>query len=201
MNKSALLLSALTALVACSTNALSSSPVQPEDDAEPDAPSTGILNTTPDANTSACNYTEAHDGSNDNNVDPDAIEPTSLSFPGTETLCGVVNNGHYSSEYDTVDVDNYEITVGSGSGTSNLGVIFTVPGEMILAAGGEIAVTLRDDFGSDIQTGGFVVGDIAAFHTFAPILVGNYQLNVDAFGTGSDIPAPLPYVITIVGDL
>lgn len=155
---------------------------------------TAVPTLAPDADT--CDYTEMDDTTNDDDGDPTAIELTGLSFPGTATLCGVINNGHYNATYDTVDVDNYEIYTGSG----DLGFIFTVSGETILASGGEIAIQIAD-LNGDPVTGGFVSEDIAAFKTFAPVPAGDYQLNVSAFGTGSDSPTAFPYVITIVGDL
>jgi hypothetical protein len=147
----------------------------------------------------SCDYIEMDDATNDDDAVPGAIEPTGLSVPGTVTLCGVINNGHYNVTYDTVDVDNYEITVDDGSDMADLGVIATIPGETILSQGGEISITISDSSGNPV-TGGFVAADIAGFRTFAPISPGSYQLNVSAFGTGSDSPTSFPYVLTIVGD-
>jgi hypothetical protein len=182
-------------------------PSDESDSMRPESSPGAILNTASNpsphagsADASSCDYTEQEDATNDNTVDTSAVELTPLSFPGTATLCGVINNGHYSTSYETIDVDNYQIYIGSGA---DLGFIVAVPGagSAILATGGNVAIIVNPIDGSDEfgVAGGFVDGDIAGFRTFQPPLpAGNYQINVNAV-SGSDIPMPLPYTITIVG--
>ena len=139
-----------------------------------------------------CNYTEQHDATNDYNLATGyQIEATALVVgSGAWRICGTVNNGHFDTNFYSVDIDNYSIAVaadadvlvtlaGAGQNVSSLGVFVYDPVAQVTVAGG------------------YFLGNHAALSAHLP--AGNYEMSVEAYDNG-DIAASIPYVVQITQD-
>lgn len=142
----------------------------------------------------ACDYTEQYDATNDYDGSDYALEVTGLVFAGApQTICGVVNNGHFDDYYYSIDIDNYGIALGS-----NADVLVTLAN-----AGGDLGeveqlgVWVYDPVAGASVGGGYYLGTHGAASMHLP--AGNYELSVEAYADG-DIAAPVPYVVTIAPD-
>jgi hypothetical protein len=135
----------------------------------------------------ACNYTEMDDLGNG---DLYGGEPTPIMFkPGdTRTICGAINNGHYTD--GTIDLDDYSLTV-----TQDSDVLVTLIAD---AAAIPTLGTVAFDDQSMVAVGfGYYVGDHAVYSAHLP--ADRYELSVDADGN-ADIAAPIPYKLRIQTD-
>jgi hypothetical protein len=138
-----------------------------------------------------CNYTEAHDTTNDYLEDPTAIEETNIDFaPGdTRTICGTINNGHYDAAFGSVDIDNYGVTL-----THDADVLVRLTGSaQNISSVGIFAVT--DTGGA--AGGGYYLGNHAVFSQH--LAAGHYQFSVEAYDD-HDATAPVPYKARITTD-
>jgi hypothetical protein len=153
-----------------------------------------------------CNYDEQQDATNDYDTNPPGVENTNLTYTGTTmSICGLINTGsaHYNSEFDTIDVDNYQIDVAqdsdvlltltsSGSGVANMAAISAVE---ILAYQVQTGETVQSTFWASPG------GDHAILSVH--LAAGLYQLGIQASDnpdsatvTGPDVP----YALTISAD-
>jgi hypothetical protein len=157
---------------------------------KPDAPPS-IDAPPPDA-ANACDYTEQHDATNDYNLPTGFVaEQTGIAFSGTpKTICGVVNNGHYSAANGSIDIDDYRFTV-----TADADVIVSLTGDLQ-------AITTIGIFAADSAQkgvgGGYFINDHGVFSTHLP--AGSYEISAEAYANG-DIAAPVPYKIKIAPDM
>src|SRR4051794_7252544 len=123
------------------------------DDNNPQHPDARMADASPDTSDApaplTCEYTEAMDGTNDALFGTSMGEDTALMFAGTakQTICGKINNTHFDSGNQLVDVDSYLVHVPSVTSTR-----LTLTG-----SGAEsIASVLIEIDG--IQSGGFQTG-------------------------------------------
>jgi hypothetical protein len=159
----------------------------------------------PDAAPIVCDYMEQHDLTNDFDVPP-GIEPTGLTYTGaTLSICGTVNTGsaHYNSTYDTIDVDNYGITVNqdsdvlitltsNGSGVANMAAISAVE---LIAYSDQTSENVASSFWASPG------GDHAIVSAHLPM--GTYELAMQASDNpnSATVTGPaIPYAITISAD-
>ena len=138
-----------------------------------------------------CDYTESQDLTNDYYGSNFMLEQTGLVFTGaSQTICGVANNGHYDPDYDSVDIDDYGITVGSDAD-----VLITLSGS--LGPISQVGVWVYDPVNNVNVGGGYFVGTHGAASMHVP--AGTYQLSVEAYDN-HDAAAPIPYHVTIAAD-
>ncbi|MGE5186559.1 MAG: hypothetical protein ACM31C_31100 [Acidobacteriota bacterium] len=153
-------------------------------DAPADAP--------PDSSTNGCDYTEAHDATNDYNLASGfTAEETGIAFNGTvKTICGVVNTGHYAASNGSIDIDDYRFTVAADSDV------------LITMSGSASTIATFGVFGVDSTQknigGGYYIGNHAVFG--AHLTAGTYEVSAEAYGN-SDIAASVPYKIKIQSDM
>lgn len=139
-----------------------------------------------------CNYTEAHDTTNDYLAVDGAIEESGIHFKtgATRTVCGTINNGHFDNvNFFTVDIDNYGITLDTASD-----VLVRLTGNAQNIS--QVGVFIVDDDGKFVG-GDYFVGNHAVFS--AHIAAGHYQMSVEAYAD-MDATAPVTYEARITTD-
>jgi hypothetical protein len=158
---------------------------------------------TPDATPLVCDYTEAHDTTNDYNVLNPGFEQAGIVLPtGKMTICGMVNNGHFGSDTisDSIDIDTYAVTVAqdadvwvslTGSGSAGSAALAAIPNLGIFAYDATTMVTVGG------EGGGLFFYDHSVYSAHLP--AGSYLFSMEAYGTG-DIAASVPYKMTITTD-
>lgn len=140
----------------------------------------------------ACDYTEAHDTTNDYNLTTGFVpEESGIAFNGTsKTICGKINNGHFSSTNFSIDIDDYRFTVAADS---DVLVTLTGPGLENISTVGIFSV----DTGQNRVGGGYFFSDHAVFSAHLP--AGTYEISAEAYAN-ADIAAPVPYSLKIASD-
>ncbi len=147
----------------------------------------------PDSPPPACDYTEQHDLTNDYNLTTGFMaEQTGIAFSGTsKTICGTVNNGHFSTSNFSVDIDDYAFTV-----AADADVLVTLTGQNLqnIATVGIFSV---ESGTMNATGGGYFYSDHAVFS--AHLKAGSYEISVEAYAN-ADIPASVPYKLKIASD-
>ncbi len=134
-----------------------------------------------------CDYTEQHDLDNDYLASENyQLEETGLGFG---SICGVVETGHFNTDFFSVDIDNYGITIPTESD-----VIVTLTGD--LASISQVGVWIYDPV-AKVSYGSYYDGDHAVVSSHLP--AGNYELSVEAYDDVASVE-DLPYRVSIAAD-
>jgi len=138
-----------------------------------------------------CNYTEAHDTTNDYLAVPGAVEESSITFKAnsTRTICGTINNGHFDTNFFSIDIDNYGLTVAQDS---DVVVRLTGMAQNI----SQVGVFVADDADNGLG-GNFYLGNHAVFSTH--LAAGHYKFSVEAYDN-QDATMSVPYEMRITMD-
>ncbi len=141
----------------------------------------------------ACDYTEAHDTTNDYNLMTGFTpEETAIAFNGTtKTICGTINNGHFSSTYGSIDIDDYKFSV-----TADTDVIVTLTGSGLQNIS-SVGIFSVDSTQARVG-GGYFFSDHAVFS--AHLAAGSYEISAEAYGN-ADIATAIPYKLKIAKDM
>ncbi|MFT3698450.1 MAG: hypothetical protein QM831_35225 [Kofleriaceae bacterium] len=134
-----------------------------------------------------CSYTEQYDTTNDYLASTNyQLEESGLGFG---TICGIVNAGHFDTDYFSDDIDNYSLDVAADSD-----VIVTLTGD--LASIAQVGVWIYDPVAGTSQ-GSYYDGDHAVVTTH--LAAGHYELSVEAY---DDVASTedIPYVVDIEPD-
>lgn len=141
----------------------------------------------------SCDYTEQSDTTNDYLADSPGVEDTGLTYANSQmVICGVLNNGHYDSNYGSVDIDNYSFTA---------------------AADGNVLVTLRGNptalgaissiglFGYNPDTGATVGGYFTGDHAVVSLALtaGTWQFDMESYDN-QDASASTDYQLVFQPD-
>ena len=133
-----------------------------------------------------CGYSESADATN--NTSPTA-EATGVAFTTASSICGTVNNGHFTSGA-IVDIDTYKFSV---TADSDLLVHLTGTGLETL---GRVVIQVGSTAGMQRNLGIFE-GDHGTVSVRLP--VGEYVVAVTGL-SGADIAAGVPYRLALVAD-
>ena len=139
----------------------------------------------------ACDYTEQADATNDYLASSGyLLEQTGVAFAGTtRTICGTINTGHFDSYFDSVDIDNYGVTLAADGDVS-----VTLNGAMqAISSVGVYAYNA--DTGATV--GSYFYGDHGVFTAHLP--AGNYEFSVEAYDS-QDAAAEVAYKVQITVD-
>jgi hypothetical protein len=139
----------------------------------------------------ACDYTEQDDATNDYLAASGyALEQTGVAFAGTtRTICGTINTGHFDSYFDSVDIDNYGVTLAADGDVS---VTLTGAAQAISSVG---VYAYDADTGESV--GSYFYGDHGVFT--AHLAAGNYEFSVEAYDN-QDATAEVAYKVQITTD-
>ena len=154
---------------------------------------------TPDSSTlpAGCDYAEQNDTGNGANA-AGAVEQTQLTVTTRTTICGKLNNGHFTAATTagsdgTIDIDAYTVTLPADS---KILMTFGAAGLNTATAGAEVDYLIFDSTGKVV--GGNVTRIGGADHIVdAPVLdAGDYTLLMGNFGA-ADTAAAIDYKAVI----
>lgn len=161
----------------------------------PDASTThdGAVDSPPMFDASVCSYTEMQDTTNDYVAMPGAFENTGLTYSAAPlTICGLVNSGHFDTGRQTVDIDNYKLTV---SAAGDVIVTLSAPGVVSLS---NFNLTIyAAETGQRATASGMFIGDHAVF--IAHLAAGSYEFSVEALA-GAPLAMSASYQLKISPD-
>ena len=164
--------------------------------AKPDAPRhiDGEMADTP-TDAPACDYTEQHDTTNDYTAASGFMtEQTMIGFTTqTKTICGTMNNGHFTSSNFAIDIDDYTFTV-----AQDADVLFTLTGAFdTLPASSNVGIFAVNTSTTAAAGQGYFLGNHGVFSSH--LVAGTYEISVEAYAD-ADATAPIPYKLKIATD-
>jgi hypothetical protein len=164
-------------------------PIDAAPDAAPDAMPDAALGL---SSPPPCGYTEQFDVTN-----LTTSEETGLTVGAVDqSLCGIINTGHFDSDSNTVDTDSFRVT---SDGTVGLVVrLFGAPGA---ALAGDFVVTIFDTAETPTLLAGVTVNLAVADHAAFPIALpaGTYDIVIAAHNP-TDLAASFNYKVQLAPD-
>ena len=139
-----------------------------------------------------CDYAELQDGTNDFLQQMYMPENTHVAFSTKSVICGTINNGHFDSTQNDVDVDDYQFTV-----DADTDALVTLTGSGLENIHQVLVEAYDPGAGAGLGTSTFTYDHSAMLVHFA---TGTNELSVEAYAS-ADIAAPVPYKLQIATDM
>jgi hypothetical protein len=154
-----------------------------------DAPADAAI----DAAVNLCDYTEAHDATNDYNLTSGfATEQTGIMFSdGSKTICGIMNVGHFNTTNFSIDIDDYTLTL-----TADADVLVTLTGSLETVS--NVGVFAFNTSTMDGAGQGYFLDGHGVFSSH--LVAGTYEISVEAYAN-QDATTAIPYKVKIATDM